>query len=80
MADIVASRLQPMLDRYTLIEHEAFAFPAAFFRGHRLQIFQNPALEMIDVFQALGLHESRRLLATDSARAEHGDLGLATLR
>src|SRR4051812_19334449 len=53
---------EPMRHRDTLVEHEALALPKALLGGHRFQIFQNAALEMIDLRQPERADISRRFL------------------
>ncbi len=55
----ISSLLQFLIDRDTLIEHEAFALPPGFFRRHFLKIFQDAALEVIDVLETLRFQISR---------------------
>ena len=38
-----------MAQRHALIEHEAFAAPAAFGLGNAFDVFQNAALEVVDL-------------------------------
>ena len=42
----------------TLVEHEAGAFPQAFFFRHLFQIFQDAALEVIDLVETCLLYTS----------------------
>ena len=60
-----------MTDRDTFIEHEAFALPATLVGRHGFQIFQNAALQVIDLIESLRAHEGGRLLTADAAGAEH---------
>src|ERR671912_2394439 len=57
-----------------LVEHEAPAPPPALGLRNLLQIFEDAALEVIDLLEALREHVGARLLAADAAGAEHGDL------
>src|SRR3954447_19252933 len=65
--------LQTMAERDTLVEHEAFAAPAALSLRHLFQIFENAALEVIDLGKAAREQVRARLLATHIAGAEHHD-------
>src|SRR6056297_2906992 len=49
MAQLVRSFPQPVADRDTPVEDEAFAVPRALFFGHALEILQDTALEVIDI-------------------------------
>src|SRR5579863_271391 len=75
MTQAERARLQPMADANPGIEDEAFALPQAFCRGYRFEIFEDAALQMIDLVQALGLEEGGGLFAANAAGAEHRDLG-----
>src|SRR5580700_7693484 len=65
---------QAMAEGDTLVEHEAFAAPAALRLGDLFQIFQDAALEVIDLGKALRQQQRARLFAADAAGAEHRDL------
>src|SRR3954471_13039709 len=65
--------LQTMAERDALVEHEAFAAPAALGLRHLFQIFQDAALEVIDLGKAARQQMRARLLAADAAGAEHRD-------
>ncbi len=45
-----------------------------FLLGDLLQVLENAALEVIDLFEALAQHVTRGFFATDATGAEHGDL------
>ena len=62
-----------MGDGDALVEDEAGALPEAFLFRNIFQVFQNPALEMIDILIALGAHEGGCLFTANAAGAEHGD-------
>ncbi len=62
-----------MPHRDPLVEYEAFALPAAFFRGNGLEVLENAALEVIDRFETLHAHERGGFLAANAAGAEHRD-------
>src|SRR3954452_22380327 len=64
---------QAMTKRDALVEHKAFAAPAALGFGHALKILQDAALEVIDLGKAARQQIGAGLLATDAAGAEHGD-------
>src|SRR4051794_21659822 len=68
--------LQAMTERDTLVEHEALAAPAALRLRHFFQIFENAALEVIDLGEAAREQMRARLLAADAAGAEHRDLAV----
>ena len=62
-----------MAERDTLVEHEAFAAPAALCLGHLFEISKDAALEVIDLGKALREQIGARLLAANAAGAEHRD-------
>ena len=64
---------QTVPHRDAFVENKALALPAAFFRRDFFEIFQNPALQMIDILNAKAFDERRRLLAAYAAGAEHSD-------
>src|SRR4051795_1278389 len=71
-----AKLLQTMAERDALVEHEAFAAPAALGLRHLFQIFENSALEVIDLGKAAREQVRARLLAADAAGAEHRDFAV----
>src|SRR5690606_15777232 len=75
-AELVLALFQAVQNGDALVEDEAGAFPEAVLRRHLFEIFQDAALEMVDLVEALLLHEGGRLLAADAAGAVHGDLRL----
>src|SRR3954471_19754154 len=68
--------LQTMAERDALVEHEAFAAPAALGLRHLFQIFENAALEVIDLGKAAREQMRARLLAANAAGAEHRDFAV----
>ncbi len=68
--------LQAVAHCDSLIEQETIALPKTFSLGDMFEIFQYPALEMMDIVKALCLDISGRLFAADTAGAEHRDLRL----
>src|SRR3982074_3782458 len=65
---------QPVAERNALIEHKTFAAPAALRFGHAFEIFQDPALEAIDLGKTPRQQIAAGLFAPDAAAAEHRDL------
>ena len=63
-----------MTQRNPFVEYEAFATPAAIGFRHVFEIFQDTALEMIDLLESVREQVGAGLLATDTAGAEHCDL------
>src|SRR4051812_43693798 len=78
VAQLVGSRSEPMAYRDPLIENETFAPPQALLGRYDLEVFEDAALQVIDLVQPLALQERRRFLATNSAGAEHRDPGRRT--
>src|SRR5215475_3210173 len=68
------SLAQTTAERDALVEHEAFAAPAALCFRHLFQISEDAALEVIDLGKPLRQQERGGLLAADAAGAEHRDL------
>src|SRR5260370_12612072 len=65
---------QPVTERDAVVEDKAVAAAAAFRFRHAFQIFQDAALEVIDLGKAARQQKGAGLLATDAAGAEHRDL------
>src|SRR5690242_12260456 len=65
---------QAMRDGHPLVEHKTLALPQALSGRHLFEIFQDPALEMEDIFEAERLHIGRRFLAANATGAEHRHL------
>ena len=70
MAEAVVARLKTVVYSHPLIEHKAFAPPAALGRIHALQIAQDAALQMVHPLKPLLNQMGRGLLAADAAGAE----------
>src|SRR5690606_64616 len=64
---------QPVRQPDPLVEDEALALPQALLRRHLLQIVQDAAAKMENLFDPERAHIGGRLLATNAAGAEHGD-------
>src|ERR1700720_150561 len=64
---------QPVTQRDALVKHKAFAAPAALGLRHLFQIFQNAALEVVDLVKPAREQVGAGLLAADAAGAEHRD-------
>ncbi len=56
-----------------LVENIALSLPETFGLGHVLKVFQDTALQVIDLGHALTQQIVRRFFAANAARAEHGD-------
>src|ERR1700738_390990 len=67
---------QTVTERDTFVEHETFAAPAARLFRHVFEIFQDAALEVIDLAKPAGQQIGAGLLASDAAGAEHRDPGV----
>src|SRR4029077_18317295 len=65
---------QSMAERDAFVEDKTFAAPAALVFGHGFQIFQNAALQLIDLGKAARQQIACRLFEGDPAGAEHRDL------
>jgi hypothetical protein len=46
---IVSALPQAVPERHALVEHKAFAAPAAFMLRHAFEVFQDAALEVVDL-------------------------------
>src|SRR4051795_13654191 len=64
---------QPVAERDTVVEDKAFAAPAALRFRHAFQVFQDAALEVIDLGKAARQQQGAGLFAADAAGAEHRD-------
>src|ERR1700693_3607906 len=64
---------QAVAERDALVKDKAFAAPAALRFRYAFQIFQNAALEVIDLGKAARQQIAGGLFAADSAGAEHRD-------
>ncbi len=64
-----ASLVQSGVDADTLIEDEAF--PLVVIAAAVLEVFQDAAIELEDVFEALALHVRTRFFAADATSTEH---------
>src|SRR5262245_49080741 len=64
---------QAMAERHALVEHKALAAPAAVRLRDLLKIFQDAALEMVDLAKSAREQMAARLFAADAAGGEHGD-------
>src|SRR3954469_7953969 len=62
-----------MPERAAIIENEAFAAPTALCLRNFFKVFQNAALEVINLFKATRQQMGAGLLAADAAGAEHCD-------
>jgi hypothetical protein len=49
--------LQLVVYRDALVKHKALAAPAALRLRHGFQVFQNAALEVVNLFKSHGAHE-----------------------
>src|SRR6266481_1570753 len=64
---------QPVTKRDALVKHKAFAAPAALGLRHLFQVFQDAALEVIDLGKPACEQVGAGLFATNAAGAEHRD-------
>src|SRR5580692_4986198 len=62
---------QPVAERNALVKDEALAAPAALRFRYAFQIFQDAALQVVDLGKAARQQITRRLFAADAAGAEH---------
>src|SRR5690349_5217840 len=64
---------EAMAERDAFVEHKTVAAPATVGFRHVLQIFQDAALEVIDLRKAQREQQRTRLLAANAPGAEHRD-------
>src|SRR5882757_5781433 len=64
---------EPMAERDPFVEHEAFALPSALLGRHAFEVFQDAALEVVDLLKAARQQIGTGLFAADAAGAEHRD-------
>src|ERR1700688_3774649 len=62
---------QAVTERDAVVKHEAFAAPAALCLRHAFQIFQDSALEVIDLGEAAREQIGAGLFTADAAGAKH---------
>ena len=74
MAHVIGPGLQRLIDRHPAVKDKALALPAAVRLRHILEIFQDAALQVIDLVEPHILHQRAGLLAADASGAEHGQL------
>src|SRR5207302_11277628 len=67
---------QAVTKRDAFVEHEAFTAPAALGFRHAFEIFQDAALEVINLGKPAREQIGAGLFATDAAGAEHRDLAM----
>src|SRR6266702_2002247 len=67
---------QAVAERDTLVEYKTFAVPAARLFRYAFEVFEDAALEVIDLAEAAGEQIGAGLFASDAAGAEHRDLGM----
>ena len=63
-----------MGDGDAIVEYEAFAFPLAVGGGNFCEVFEDAALEVINVLKALGEEVGGGFFAADATRAEESNL------
>src|SRR5260370_9104891 len=64
---------EPVAERNAFVKDKTFAAPAALRFRHALQIFQDSALEMIDLGKTARQQPGAGLFAANAAGAEHRD-------
>src|SRR3954453_13252044 len=64
---------QTVAEHDTFIEHETVAAPAAVGLRHLFEVFENAALEMLDLVEAAGEQQGTGLFTPDSTGAVHRD-------
>src|SRR5690554_3901134 len=72
MALIEGARCQVMPHGYPVIEYKTLALPFGLLYRHLFQVFQNAALEVVDLLEAFLEHKAGSLLTADAAGTEHG--------
>src|SRR5690606_23280239 len=70
---VVFATFQVVIYRYPVVKYETLTLPQTLLLGNLFQVLQDAALEVIHLFEALLFQISRRLLAADTAGAEHGN-------
>lgn len=73
MTQLMWPHLQPMTHADAAIKDKAGALPGACGFGHLFEVFQDTALEMVNVFDPLAEKVVGGFLTTDAAGTEHGD-------
>src|SRR6056297_4010907 len=73
MAKTVRPLAQPVAHRDSAIKHETLTLPRALILRHLFEVFQDAALEEIDVLHSLPQQVIGGFFATDATGAEHRD-------
>lgn len=73
VALIVVALFEAVAYGDALVEYEALAVPEGFFLGDGFEVFEDTALEVVDVFEALGEEVGGGLFAANAAGAVHGN-------
>ena len=63
--------LQPVADRDPLVKHKAFALPQAALGRHGFQVFEDAALEVVDLIESLRPQQRGRFFAANAAGTKH---------
>ena len=71
MALIVFSWFEVVIYRDSIIEHKTLPLPSGLIFRYVFQVFQDTALQMIDLIESLLLEISGRLFTTNAAGAKH---------
>src|ERR1700731_483216 len=68
-----SARPKAVTERQAVVKHETFAAPAALGFRHAFQVFQDSALEVVDLGKTARQQIARGLFAANAAGAEHRD-------
>ena len=63
-----------MSDSDSIVKNEAFALPLTLGWGNFCEVFEDTALEVVDIFKALGKEVGGGFFTADTACAEKGDV------
>ena len=76
-AQPVRAWLQAMANRHALVKDKAFARPQAVLGGHGFKVFEDAALQMVNLVKPVHAQKRGGFFTADAAGAKHGDFGAA---
>ena len=64
-----------MADRDAFVKYKTLALPQALFRRHRFKVFEDAALQVVDILVPVHAQQGGGFFAADAASAKHGNFG-----
>ena len=71
IALIILTFFERMIDGNSVVEDKTFTFPRTLVLRHLLEVFQDAALQMVDLFETLFQHEGTRFASWGGGAACH---------